>query len=987
MRRRRLPLRLILIVPFVLQLLAAVGLTGWLAIRNSHKAVDEVSAQFRRELASRIWEFLDQTLELPHRINQLNADAIALGELDAQDPLALGRHFRRQLAEFDQVSFIFFGSPHGGAAGAGRIRDGTTVVDSTPVEPGRGLVSGTRYEFASDEEGNRLRQLKATPGFDARQRPWFAAATEAQGPTWTEIYPFFAEGSLAVAASRPVFASDGTLAGVLVAEFTLAQVGDFLSQMELGPTGETFIVDRKGWLVASSTEEPPFLLADGGEEQRRRLAVDSGEVLIRATTRHLERSPGGLTAIDDHRQLSFEIEGEDHFLHVAPLQDPRGLDWLIVVALPKADFMAGIDANTRATIWLCGGAFLLALVFGVLTSRWISGPIQRLNEASQAIARGERQSPVAVGRIRELSDLASSFDRMADQLRASFQELETRVDQRTEELKSAVAEADAANQAKTRFLANISHEIRTPLAAILGYVELLSADRVSPEEAAGFLKTIRSNGTHLSHLLGDLLDISRIEADRLDLDLKRCELAELLADLSSAFEARAKERGLALRIRADTFLPWSFTADPTRLRQILSNLLGNAIRYTEEGTVTLSVRSDAKSSDAGSSDAGSSDGGGVESASRDAPEGDVLLKGASAGPLETGPGETHLTFVVEDTGVGIRPVDQERLFQRFTQLEKPDGRLRGGFGLGLSITKQLTDLMLGSITVESEPGRGSRFQVQIPVGECSDWACSRLEYEAAPGYSLLAELPKVSGHILIADDSESLRQLCGQMLQRWGLTWVGVNDGEVAVQRAAQEKFDVVLMDWQMPALDGLEATRELRRLGIDTPIVALTAAAMRGDREKCLAAGCSAYLAKPIDFKELYRLLRRLLAKGGTYGTQPAGDFWPGLEEVSNHQVSHDDAELQKLRRKYLAGLPDQIASLRQALMGGEWKSFNGEVHRLVGTAGTYGLAEVFQAAAALEKGGLERDADSCQELLGQLVAAIDLEKIGDTLGRQGRG
>ncbi|MCH9649420.1 MAG: response regulator [Deltaproteobacteria bacterium] len=963
MRRRRLPLRLILIVPFVLQLMAAVGLTGWLAIRNSHKAVDEVSAQFRRELASRIWEFLDQTLELPHRINQLNADAIALGELDPQDPLALGRHFRRQLAEFDQVSFIFFGSPHGGAAGAGRIRDGTTVVDSTPVESGRGLVSGTRYEFASDADGNRLRQLKATPGFDARQRPWFVAATQAQGPTWTEVYPFFAEGSLAVAASRPIFAPDGRLAGVLVAEFTLAQVGDFLGHMELGQTGETFIVDRRGWLIASSTDEPPFLLGDSGQEQRRRLAVDSGEVLIRSTTRHLEALSGGLEAIDGHRQLNFEINGEAHFLHVAPLQDPRGLDWLIVVALPKADFMASIDANTRATIWLCGAAFLLALLFGVLTSRWISRPIQRLNEASQAIARGEKQPPVSVGRIRELSDLASSFDRMGDQLRASFQELETRVDLRTEELKSAVAEADAANQAKTRFLANISHEIRTPLAAILGYVELLSADRTSPEEAAGFLKTIRSNGAHLSHLLGDLLDISRIEADRLDLDVKGCELAELLADLSSAFEARAKERGLTLRIRADSFLPWSFTADPTRLRQILSNLLSNAIRYTEEGTVTLSVRSDAS--------------------------GPEISPEESAG---SGPAETRLTFVVEDTGVGIRPVDQERLFQRFTQLEKPEGRLRGGFGLGLSITKQLTDLMQGSITVESEPGQGSRFQVQIPVESCSEWARSQLEYEAVPGYSLLAELPQVSGHILIADDSESLRQLCGQMLQRWGMSWVGVADGQAAVQRAAQEKFDIVLMDWQMPVLDGLEATRELRRLGVGTPIVALTAAAMGGDREKCLAAGCSAYLAKPIDFKELYRLLRRLLARGGTYGTQPADDHWPSREDISKYLAEDDaddagDAELDRLRQSYLTGLPEQVATLRRALQGGEWKTFNGEIHRLVGTAGTYGLTQVFQAAAELEKVGLEQDAGSCRELLGRLVAAIDLDRGGESPGDQNRG
>lgn len=949
---RRLPLRLILIVPFVLQLIAAVGLTGWLSIRNSHKAVDEVSSQFRRELASRIWEFLDQTLNLPHRINQLNADAIALGQLDPNDPAALGRHFRRQLAEFDRVSFIFFGSAAGGAAGAGIISDGTPVVDSTPVDPGLGLVSGTRFEFATDPAGNRLEQLKATPGFDARERPWFRAAMEAAGPAWTRVYPFFAEGSLAVAASRPVHRADGSLAGVLGAEFTLAQVGEFLNQMEIGLTGETFIVDRDGWLVASSTREPPFVLAPGGREQQRRLAVESGEEVIQATARHLEGVFGDLASIEGHQQLSFEIEGEDHFVHVAPLEDPRGLDWLIVVALPKADFMAAIDANTRTTIGLCLAGFLLALLFGILTSRWISRPILRLNEASQAIARGEMPGPAPMGRVRELSDLAAAFGRMADQLKASFQELETRVDQRTEELKTAVAEADAANQAKTRFLANISHEIRTPLAAILGYVELLSADRASPEEAAGFLRTIRSNGAHLSQLLGDLLDISRIEAGRLELDHQPCELAELLADLSSAFEARAQERGLALRIRTDSFLPWRFTADPTRLRQILSNLLGNAIRYTEEGSVTLSVH------------------------------GEEPLAESGGKPPE----ETYLTFVVQDTGVGISPRDQERLFQRFTQLEKPAGRLRGGFGLGLSITQQLTDLMRGSISVDSEPGRGSSFSVRLPVSQCSHWARSEQEYEAAPGRSQLADLPPVQGHVLIADDSESLRQLCGQMLQRWGLSWVGVADGRGAVQRAAQESFDVILMDWQMPVLDGLEATRELRRLGVAAPIVALTAAAMGGDREKCLAAGCSAYLTKPIDFKELYRLLRRLLARGGTYGTIPAEDLWLGRPVGEGEPEASGDDELQQLRSRYIEGLPQQLTGLKRALDGRRWKEFNGQVHRLVGTAGTYGLAAIFRAAAALEEAGLEGDVNRSTELLSKLADAID-EARGPQRGEQSHG
>ncbi len=932
-RAGKTPLRLVLLVPFLLQLVAAVGLTGWLSFRHGWAAVDAAVSRLREELSSHIREYLEGYLETPHLINELNADAIALGQLDWRDPEQLGRHFWHQLSRFDNAAFIFFGSSLGGAAGAGRGIDGRTTVDHTDFDPARGLVSGTRYEYRAGPGGERAEQLRADPGFDARQRPWFKAAVEAAGPVWSDVYPLFSERTLAIAASRPVVDPRGELLGVLGVDLRLAGIDAFLRQLEIGRTGATFILERSGKMIASSTSETPLVAGASGRGPERLPAAASAEPLIGGTTWELLKRFGTLAEIDGDRQLVAEIDRERHFVQVAPLADGRSLDWLIVIVVPEADFMGPIAANRRRTIQLCVAAFVLATVLGLYTSRWIARPILRLSEASHAIADGRLDQTVKVEGVDELEDLAHSFNRMASQLKGSFEELERRVEERTAELKRAKEEADAANQAKSRFLANISHEIRTPLAAILGYVELLREQPETAGAAREYLRTIRSNGSHLNRLLSDLLDLSRIEADRLELDVKPCELAEILAQLGSAFEPQAAERGLELVIETPERLPWRFETDAVRLRQVLSNLLSNAIKYTESGEVRLTV--------------------------------------SNAG--EDGAAETVLVLRVADTGAGISEADQRRLFQRFTRLDASAER-PAGFGLGLSITRQLTELMGGEVSVRSRPGEGSVFTVRLPVSGCEDWDLREGVHRQVTGSVLLTELPRLAGRVLIADDSESLQRLCQRMLQRWGLDCATANDGHEAVEQARDGRFDVILMDWHMPGLDGLEATVELKRSGVETPIVALTAAAMFGDREKCLAAGCDGYLMKPIDFKELHRLLEKILgpavavsAPGGAVLAQTGSVPAPAPEPVA------EEEELADLVRDFVLGLPAKVTGLVAAFHKPDWRVFDAVVHRLVGTAGTYGLTEIFHAAEELERAGLAQDAKAVPPLLERLSAAVE--------------
>ncbi|MDY7093432.1 MAG: response regulator [Acidobacteriota bacterium] len=953
--RRKVPLGLVLVIPFLLQLVIVVGAMLWLALSSGHRAVEPVAAQLRSDLNQRIWQFLDSHLEIPHRVNELNADALVLGQLEPADAEALNRHFWHQLQVFDSLNSIFFATTEGGVAEAGRSLNGTLVVDSTTLDPELGLVAGTRYRYEAAGAGGRGELLETTPGFDARQHPWFEEAVQSGRPVWNQVYPFFAEENLVVTASKPVYRPDGSLLGVLGVELTLRRVGEFLRQLDTGHGELTFIVDRSGFLIATSTGERPYLAAQDPRGRRLR-ARESTSALLGATAGFLEQREGGLQEIDGPAQESFELDGVTYYLHVAPFYDPRGLDWLTVVVLPEAKLSGLMRGSSSTTLWLSLGAVLLAVLLSVLSAGLITRPIRRLRQASQAIAGGHLGQAVPVSNIRELGDLGQAFNAMTEQLRESFTELETRVALRTHQLQEAKEESDAANQAKTRFLAVLSHEIRSPLGVILGYLDLLQDPRVPEEDHQRYLDIIRRACTHLSRLLGDFLDISRIEAGRLELNERRCELAELLEDLDSSFRPLAEEASLDLELRTLGRLPWRFTADATRLRQVLSNLLSNGLRYTDEGGVRLTV---------------------------EAP-------GVKAGQK---PETAELVFVVRDTGAGIRPEDQEKIFQRFTQLET-SSHGGSGFGLGLAITRQLVSLMGGAVRLESRLGAGSAFTVRVPVTGCQRWSkkphpADSIEEDLSPSAA-----PPLEGRVLIADDSLDLLELCVRMLERWGLSCVTARDGQEAVELATRQHFDLILMDWQMPRLDGLAATKELRRRGFQTTVVALTAAAMQGDRERCLEAGCTGYLVKPIDFKELFRLLRRLLAEARRPDQRSSSETIPmplpeggdaGSERISTAVAASTDEidrEVAKLARGYLAGLPQVVNDLRQALREQRWEEFQAGIHRLAGTAGTYGFTSIYTFADRLERAALQGTGPHLEPLLERLGKEVQQVVISWGLG-----
>ena len=432
-KRPKLSIQTLVVTSFVVQIVAAVGLTGWLSLRNGQKAVHDLSSQLRSEITARVEQRLNHYLGDPHLINEINIDGVRLGELDFKDITRLERHFWQQSQLFPFTSYIYAGTEQNVFIGAEQVPDGLPNVAYWT-----GASANGEFEtYSTDEKGFRRELLSVVPNYELFTRPWYTAAKEAEQPVWGDIYVWAAPyPNVALPAVSPIYDAVGQLQAVFAVDLSLLAIGDFLQTLEVGKTGQVFIMERDGLLVSTSTDDPPFI--EKNNDKERLQASQSQSPLIQGAVQFLKQEFGNLNAISTPQSNSFLLDGKRQHLQVTPYQDEYGLDWLIVVAVPEVDFMAQINTNTRNTILLCGVALVSAIFLGIITSHWITAPIVRLSRASEAIAGGQLDQMVNVKGVGELKVLAQSFNQMAQQLRQSFmaleatnEELEQRVEQRT----------------------------------------------------------------------------------------------------------------------------------------------------------------------------------------------------------------------------------------------------------------------------------------------------------------------------------------------------------------------------------------------------------------------------------------------------------------------------------------------------------------------------------------------------------------------------
>jgi len=554
------------------------------------------------------------------------------------------------------------------------------------------------------------------------------------------------------------------------------------------------------------------------------------------------------------------------------------------------------------------------------------GSVCRLIEEQSRTQRLETQ--VRHLQMEELTLKAAHTEAAAN----AIEEQEKRLREERDKLamKEECIATEAANQSKSDFLANMSHEIRTPLNAILGFTELLlkGADGGDETERQDYLSTIHRSGKHLLELINDILDLSKIEAGRMEVEQIECSPHEIVAGVVSLLRVRTKEKGLRFQCEWPDPLPAVIRTDPVRVKQLLMNLAGNAIKFTDQGSVRIVTR------------------------------------------LITAPGPPRIAMDVIDTGVGIAPKKLESIFDAFVQADSSVTREFGGTGLGLAISRRIATALGGELTVRSEPGKGSVFTATVATGPLEG-----VEMLSAPPSDGVAASGPAEGQvetalpaarILLVEDGSTNRKLISLILRRAGAEVVPAENGAVGVELAMESTFDAILMDMQMPVLDGYSATRKLRELGMRIPIIALTAHAMSSDEAKCRQAGCSGYLSKPVDANRLLRMLAEVIApEESPIVAEPVSLCEP------RHLVSTlptDDPDFLEIVEEFIEKFGEQLEIMERASGEEDMETLAQLAHWLKGSGGTAGFPALTEPAKRLEDAAKRGEPLAVQAALGEL-------------------
>ncbi|MEM9089818.1 MAG: ATP-binding protein [Cyanobacteria bacterium P01_F01_bin.53] len=766
----QLPLRLILIVPFVIQTVAVVGLVGYLSFHSGQKAVDTLADKVIDKTNESVTNHLDDYLSVPQKLNQINADAVKLGLLDVHNPEQAAQYFWGQMQAYG-LTYVGYGLTTGAGAGAAKY-DGKTIT----LEEWTGQLPNNVSNYAADDQGRRA-GLNEQFDFDNFSQVWYNEPIKAGRAIWSRIYVWAFPGGypyITASAGRPIYDSNDQLLGMIAADIHLLKISDFLKDLEISPSGQIFIMERNGLLIANSGKDKPFTL-EGDDIQRVNVA-DSTDPLMQAITQQLQEKFGGWD-INTEQNFTLPFQGERHYIHIKPWQDEYGLDWIVVTVVPELDFMATINANRRITLWLCLGALGVAMLLGVLTSQRITQPVFKLSQASQKLAELTRVrfsdeygkscklEPIDINLdqagIKELDVLADSFSLMAQQLQQTFceleslnEDLENRVDLRTQELKHTLQELHRTQaqmlqnekmSALGQMVAGVAHEVNNPINFIHGnlkhaddhvqdllrLVDLYQQKQTQPdsdidelvdsieldflsEDLPKLIASMRLGSERIREIVKSLRTFSRLDES----DCKKADIHEGLDSTLMILQHRIKSKSAqpGVEIVKDYGDLPLIQCYPGQLNQVFMNILSNALDAleTKKTLATKMVSATTGSATTGSATNGSATmmDSGESISSKSLPTTKSLPATHPAIRIQTRYlDEQWITITITDNGPGIPDDAKTSLFNPFFTT-KAVGQ---GTGMGLAISHEIvTKRHQGTLSCQSQLGEETTFVIMIP---------------------------------------------------------------------------------------------------------------------------------------------------------------------------------------------------------------------------------------------------------------------------------
>jgi PAS domain S-box-containing protein len=1173
----KVPLQVALTVPLVVPIVGAVSLVGYLSFKSGEKAVHNLVVNLGEKIADEIEYHFYHFLEKPHQIHQAILSAIYNQDISLNNYRQLQCYFWESVRQPDLITHIGLGKPNGDVITVEKeFKDSSDIL----VEI-RDQYSNFELEtYRLDNQCNLMGLVNSQP-YDARQRPWYQTAVSTGRPTWSSFNFSSSNSRLGLSAVTPIYSVQQELLGVLYSEITLDRFATFLQNLNISSSGQALVIERSGDLIASTTESVTTM---SNGKLRRKSISQSDSALIQSVSQEILENIGSFEKIIHHQYLTFDFAEEKQLVYITPFQDVRGLDWLIIVMIPESDFMQEIQANAQTTFLLCLFTLLVAILFGLMTTRWVIQPILALNQSAKNLTnRNWKQVNIHLERSDELGELAESFNLMAKQIRQSFidlksmnialsaserrlthiieavpvgvavydqtgqlyyanqtaqnllgitvsQEIETRefsqgypiyiagttelypqeklpiiealtgqlvyvddlevhqpnqvivveawatpiqdksnpqisaiaafqdiserkqselivaeqsklarfgsdvgfaltqnytldeilsccteamvqhldaafariwflnseenvlelkassglythldgghsrvpvgkfkigliaeerkshitnnvlndervgdkdwakregmvafagyplmveqklvgviamfsqqklpevrlqglelavntvalaieqkiseqllaesnknlekrVKERTAELAIAKEKAEVGNQAKSAFIANMSHELRSPLNAILGFAQVMTrSQRLSPEDQEN-IGIISRSGEHLLTLINQVLDLSKIEAGHITLNPSNFDLHQLLDDLEDMFLLKADEKRLQLIFDLNPHLPRYIRSDEVKLRQVLINLLNNALKFTTEGGICVRVSSQ------------------------------VNQNGKI--PHEETP-KTTLYFEVEDTGPGIAPEELDSLFEAFVQTQTGQ-QAQEGTGLGLPISRKFIQLMGGEIRVQSQVDAGTIFKFKINVEKVNQ---NEVNTYTEKRRVIGLKSGQTQYRILAVDDKPLNRQLLVKLLVPLGFAVKEACNGQEAIEIWQDWNPHFIWMDMRMPVMDGYEATRRIKSTtqGQAIAIVALTASVFEEEKAVVLSAGCDDFVRKPFREVEIFDMMSKHIGVQYLYDNST-------FEKTSVRLQKSDS----KIKDALSALPPIWIKSLQQAIL-----------------------------------------------------------------------